>query len=116
MLTRSHSAHSLPPADPRSKRELNTLERSRHAHHALEHLLAHLTGQCEDLGEAHAVVKGRGDDALCPQASGAQLVHADAGGLGVVAGPDPVVGGRGHDHPHPAHSAGRGAKELPAHL
>lgn len=115
-MTRSHSAHTLPPADPRSKRELNTLERSRHAHHVLEHLLAHLTGQCEDLGEAHAVVKGRGDDALCPQASGAQLVHADAGGLGVVAGPDPVVGGRGHDHPHPAHSAGRGAKELPAHL
>lgn len=59
--------------------------------------------------------KRRGDDALRPQSPGAQLVHADAGRQRVVAGPDPVVGGRGDDEPDPARAARRAADDLPAH-
>lgn len=61
------------------------------------------------------MVQGRGDDALGPQALGHQLVHPQAGGQAVVAGPDPVVGGRGHDQTHPAGAAGPAADQLPAH-
>ncbi len=62
------------------------------------------------------MIERGGDDALCPQSPGAQLVHADAGGHRVVAGPDPVVGGRGDDDPDPARAARRDAGELPAHV
>lgn len=74
-----------------------------------------LTGQVEDLPPGSAVVLRRGDDALGPQAPGAQLVHADARGQRVVAGSDPVVGCRGHDEADPSGAAGRGADNLPAH-
>ncbi len=75
-----------------------------------------LTGQGQDLVEGHAVIKRGGDDALCPESPGAQLVHADAGGHRVVAGPDPVIGGSGDDDPDPARTAGRAAGDLPAHV
>ena len=62
------------------------------------------------------MVQGRGDDALGPEAARAQLVHADARVDGVVAGADPVVGGRGHDETHPARAAGRAARQQPAEV
>lgn len=62
------------------------------------------------------MIERRGDDALCPETPGAQLVHADAGGHRVVAGPDPVVGGRGDDDPDPARAARHAAGQLPAHV
>lgn len=73
-------------------------------------------GQRQDLVQGHAVVQRRGDDALGPQAPGAQLIHPDAGRHGVVAGPDPVVGGGGDDDADPARTAGRAAGDLPAHV
>lgn len=73
-----------------------------------------LTGQVEDLVPGPAVGLRRGDDALCPQAARAQLVRAQARGQRVVAGSDPVAGGRGHDQADPAHTAGRGADDLSA--
>lgn len=74
-----------------------------------------LTGQGQDLLAGPAVVQGRGDDALGPQAFGHQLVHPQTGGQAVVAGSDPVVGGRGDDEAHPARTAGPAADDLPAH-
>lgn len=74
------------------------------------------TGQAEHLAERLAVVQRRGDRALRPQSPGTELVHADAGSQGVLAGPDPVVGGRGDDDPHPARTAGRAAGHQPAHV
>lgn len=62
------------------------------------------------------MVQRRGDDALCPQPPGAQLVHSEAGGYGVFAGPDPVVGSRGHDDPDPAGTARCAARDLPAYV
>lgn len=62
------------------------------------------------------MVERRGDDALGPEAPGAQLVHADAGSHRVVAGPDPVVGGGGDDDPDPTRTAGRAAGDLSAHV
>lgn len=75
-----------------------------------------LTGQAEDVVAVRpAVSERRGDGALGPQSVGAQLVHPDAGVQGEVAGPDPVVGGRGDDDADPARAAGRAADDLPAH-
>lgn len=74
-----------------------------------------LTGQTEDLFPGCAVVQGRGHDALGPQAFRHQLVLPQTDGQAVVAGTDPVVGGRGHDQAYPAHRAGPAADDLPAH-
>lgn len=74
-----------------------------------------LTGQGEDLFLGPAVVQGWRDDALDPQAFGHQLVHPQTGGQAVVAGTDPVIGGRGDDEAHPARTAGPAANDLPAH-
>lgn len=57
----------------------------------------------------------RGDDALSPQTTGAQLVHAHARRHRVVAGSDPVVGDRGHDDTDPARRCGCTAAQLSAH-
>lgn len=55
-----------------------------------------------------------GDDALGPEALGAQLFNADAGRR--RAAPDPVVSGSGDDDPNPARAARRAAGDLPAHV
>lgn len=73
-----------------------------------------LTRQLEDLVPGPTVRLRRGDDALDPQTARAQLVRAQARGHRVVAGPDPVTGGRGHDQTDPAQTAGRGADDLSA--
>lgn len=73
-----------------------------------------LTWQLEDLAPGPTVRLRWGDDALDPQAAWAQLVRAQARGQCIVAGSDPVAGGRGHDQANPAQTAGHGADDLPA--
>jgi len=73
-----------------------------------------LTWQLEDLVQSHAVVQRRGNYALCPEAPGPQVVHADTRSHRVVTGPDPVVGCRGDDETNPARAACKTARQLPA--
>lgn len=73
-----------------------------------------LTRQLEDLVPGPTVRLRWGDDALDPQTSGAQLVHAQACGHAVVAGSDPVAGGCGHDQAGPAQTAGCSPDDLSA--
>lgn len=73
-----------------------------------------LTWQYQDVHEGLAVIEPRCHHTVCPQPLGSQLIHFPAGGDGVAAGHHPVVGGRGHNHPDPAHETADKSSQVQA--